>query len=90
MQQRRKHRLADAGRPRFLSPHSFRVLVVTDLLPQNVPHGFRSSFRDWAADAVGSLTMNGRTHLRSAAALSNQWGPPRTDVGSASGKPNTA
>ena len=30
-------RLQDAGLPEILSPHSFRVLVVTDLLTQNVP-----------------------------------------------------
>ena len=32
-----KRRLATAGLPRRLRPHSFRVLVVTDLLAQNVP-----------------------------------------------------
>ena len=32
-----KRRLKAAGLPRILSPHSFRVLVVTDLLSQNVP-----------------------------------------------------
>ena len=32
-----KRRLAAAGLPKILSPHSFRVLVVTDLLSQNVP-----------------------------------------------------
>lgn len=32
-----KRRLHDAGLPSFLTPHSFRVLVVTDLLAQNVP-----------------------------------------------------
>lgn len=32
-----KRRLAEAGLPKILSPHSFRVLVVTDLLSQNVP-----------------------------------------------------
>ena len=32
-----KRRLRDAGLPKNLSPHSFRVLVVTDLLSQNVP-----------------------------------------------------
>ena len=30
-------RLRAAGLPKILSPHSFRVLVVTDLLSQNVP-----------------------------------------------------
>ena len=32
-----KRRLKAAGLPEILSPHSFRVLVVTDLLSQNVP-----------------------------------------------------
>ena len=32
-----KRRLRPAGLPEILSPHSFRVLVVTDLLSQNVP-----------------------------------------------------
>ena len=32
-----KRRLKDTGLPKILSPHSFRVLVVTDLLSQNVP-----------------------------------------------------
>ena len=32
-----KRRLAAAGLPSKLSPHSFRVLVITDLLRQNVP-----------------------------------------------------
>ena len=32
-----KRRLRAAGLPEILSPHSFRVLVVTDLLSQNVP-----------------------------------------------------
>ena len=32
-----KRRLAAAGLPVMLRPHSFRVLVVTDLLQQNVP-----------------------------------------------------
>ena len=32
-----KRRLSAAGLPEILSPHSFRVLVVTDLLSQNVP-----------------------------------------------------
>ena len=32
-----KRRLRAAGLPEILSPHSFRVLVVTDLLGQNVP-----------------------------------------------------
>ena len=32
-----KRRLKPAGLPEILSPHSFRVLVVTDLLSQNVP-----------------------------------------------------
>ena len=32
-----KRRLRAAGLPKILSPHSFRVLVVTDLLSQNVP-----------------------------------------------------
>ena len=32
-----KRRLVDRGLPHILSPHSFRVLVVTDLLNQNVP-----------------------------------------------------
>ena len=32
-----KRRLKTAGLPGILSPHSFRVLVVTDLLSQNVP-----------------------------------------------------
>lgn len=32
-----KRRLADAGLPATLTPHSFRVMVVTDLLEQNVP-----------------------------------------------------
>ena len=37
VQQMLKRRLAAAGLPKILSPHSFRVLVVTDLLSQNVP-----------------------------------------------------
>ena len=32
-----KRRLAAAGLPARLRPHSFRVLVVTNLLAQNVP-----------------------------------------------------
>ena len=32
-----KRRLKAAGLPEIISPHSFRVLVVTDLLSQNVP-----------------------------------------------------
>ena len=32
-----KRRLKDAGLPSRLSPHSFRVITVTDLLEQNVP-----------------------------------------------------
>ena len=32
-----KRRLKAAKLPEILSPHSFRVLVVTDLLSQNVP-----------------------------------------------------
>ena len=32
-----KRRLKDVGLPTILSPHSFRVLVVTDLLEQGVP-----------------------------------------------------
>ena len=37
VQQMLKRRLRAAGLPKILSPHSFRVLVVTDLLSQNVP-----------------------------------------------------
>ena len=32
-----KRRLKDAGLPPIFSPHSIRVLVVTDLLSQDVP-----------------------------------------------------
>ena len=32
-----KRRLKDAGLPHFITPHSFRVMVVTDLLGQGVP-----------------------------------------------------
>ena len=32
-----KRRLNNAGLPDIISPHSFRVMVVTDLLSQNVP-----------------------------------------------------
>ncbi len=32
-----KRRLQDAGLPEIISPHSFRGMVVTDLLSQNVP-----------------------------------------------------
>lgn len=32
-----KRRLKDAGLPPIFSPHSFRVLVVTDLLSQDMP-----------------------------------------------------
>ena len=32
-----KRRLRDVGLPPIFSPHSFRVLVVTDLLSQDVP-----------------------------------------------------
>ncbi len=32
-----KRRLADAGLPSRLSPHSFRVSAITDLLTQGVP-----------------------------------------------------
>ena len=32
-----KRRLADAGLPLRLSPHSFRVTAITDLLTQGVP-----------------------------------------------------
>ena len=37
VQQMLKRRLKAAGLPEILSPHAFRVLVVTDLLSQNVP-----------------------------------------------------
>ena len=37
VQQMLKRRLRAAGLPKILSPHSFRVLVVTDLLSQNMP-----------------------------------------------------
>jgi integrase/recombinase XerD len=36
MRQMMKRRLEDAGLPELFSPHSFRVMVVTDLLNQNV------------------------------------------------------
>ena len=32
-----KQRLKEAGLPEIVTPHSFRVMVVTDLLGQNVP-----------------------------------------------------
>ena len=32
-----KRRMRDAGLPKRLSPHSFRVAVITDLLEQGVP-----------------------------------------------------
>ena len=32
-----KRRLNDAGLPDHLSPHSFRVTAITDLLPQGIP-----------------------------------------------------
>jgi len=32
-----KRRLKDAGLPETLSPHSFRVTTITDLLEQGVP-----------------------------------------------------
>ena len=32
-----KRRLHDAGLPSFITPHSFRALVVTDLLTENAP-----------------------------------------------------
>ena len=32
-----KRRLRDAGLPSRLSPHSFRVMTITDLLEQSVP-----------------------------------------------------
>ena len=32
-----KRRLKDARLPEIITPHSFRVMVVTDLLGQNVP-----------------------------------------------------
>ena len=32
-----KRRLKEAGLPEVICPHSFRVMVVTDLLAQNVP-----------------------------------------------------
>ena len=32
-----KRRLQEAGLPEIISPHSFRVMVVTDLLSQDVP-----------------------------------------------------
>jgi integrase/recombinase XerD len=32
-----KRRLIDAGLPEHLSPHSFRVTTITDLLEQGVP-----------------------------------------------------
>ena len=32
-----KRRLKDAGLPPIFSPHSFRILVVTDLLSQDLP-----------------------------------------------------
>ncbi len=37
VQQMLKRRLKAAGLPKILSPHSFRVLVIKDLLSQNVP-----------------------------------------------------
>ena len=36
-EQMSKPRLKAAGLPEILSPHPFRVLLVTDLLSQNVP-----------------------------------------------------
>ena len=32
-----KRRLHEVGLPEIITPHSFRVMVVTDLLDQNVP-----------------------------------------------------
>ena len=32
-----KRRLKDAGLPDFITPHSFRAMVVTDLLEQGIP-----------------------------------------------------
>ena len=37
-----KRRLRDAGLPTILASHSFRVLVVIDLLKQGVPHRGRA------------------------------------------------
>jgi integrase/recombinase XerD len=56
-----KHRLRDADLPDVLSPHSFRVTTITDLLEQ----GSRSkAYSDWPATATlapaGSLIVDRR------------------------------
>ena len=33
-----------------VQPHSFMAKVLHELEIDTVPHGFRSSFRDWAAE----------------------------------------
>ena len=37
-----KRRLKDAGLPEIITPHSFRVMVVTDLLGPERAHGGRA------------------------------------------------
>lgn len=44
-----KRRLNDAGLPPIFSPHSFRVLVVTDLLSQEVPF---EDYSTWPATPI--------------------------------------
>jgi hypothetical protein len=66
-----KRRLKDAGLPKRLSPHSFRVAAVTDLLTQGVPleigqpscllwsfcPGFRSPVRPTSVGSFHSSTQ---------------------------------
>ena len=77
MQQMLKRRLKAAGLPEILSRHSFRVLVVTGLLSQNVSHEdvqypgrARSSphYPD-LRPAAARLTQPGRADLRLKALL---------------------
>ena len=56
-----KRRLKDAGLPLRLSPHSFRVATITDLLTQGVPLEEREGCRPYPAPAlarrVGACTV---------------------------------
>ena len=68
-----KRRLRAAGLPKILSPHSFRVLVVTDLLSQNVPledvqylagHAHPRTTQIYDAPAPARLPQPGRADFR--------------------------
>ena len=78
-----KRRLRAAGLPKILSPHSFRVLVVTDLLSQNVPledvqylagHAHPRTTQIYDRRRRVSLRLDGHLYIR---AERNSMGPSR-------------